>query len=330
MQSLQDVEKDRPEETAIVKSSREESDKFAILDVLDEDLIREELAGVNVDELVYQFPMGNKMVTGLTIYGVLAIARLLVDSMANISIEAELPITVEREKDFKSSTRVTYTNKVTRSSVSFWGVKTQSKEIVFKEPNEKGETSKIDTNAEQIAEMKSMRNAFLKIFPPKKSAEFLNQFRAEGKIKSLSKNETEEALAKAKRRGSGSAKPAASAQPPANPGEPKTKEGQSQQKLLALPGYERKTRVAEIAEDHIDDMRKAVANISWYYSSSGDYKNNTAFKAGNPWGWARKDSKDAEGIVTSLDEEGPDSKIIFDDEEIWFDEAADKLWRKKL
>ena len=60
MQSLQDMEKDRPEETAIVKSSREESDKFAILDVLDEDLIREELAGVNVDDSFTSFRWATK------------------------------------------------------------------------------------------------------------------------------------------------------------------------------------------------------------------------------------------------------------------------------
>ena len=100
--------------------------------------------------------------------------------------------------------------------------------------------------------------------------------------------------------------------------------------LFPLPGYERKTKLVEIADDHVDDMRRAVTNIAWYYSSSGDYKNNAAFKAGNTWGWARKDSQAAEGIVTSLDEEGPDSKIIFDGEEFWFDESADKLWRKKL
>ena len=56
--------------------------------------------------------------------------------------------------------------------------------------------------------MKAMRNGLLKIFPPKKSAEFLNQFRSEGKIKRLSKDETEEALAKGERRGGGPAKPA--------------------------------------------------------------------------------------------------------------------------
>ena len=111
---------------------------------------------------------------------------------------------------------------------------------------------------------------------------------------------------------------------------PETKENQPGPGLFPLPGYERKTKLVEIADDHVDDMRRAVANIAWYYSSSGDYKNNTSFKAGNPWGWARKDSQGAEGIVAALDEEGPDSKIIFDDEEFWFDESADKLWRRKV
>ena len=181
------------------------SDK-ALIDVFDEALIREELAGVSVDELVYQFPMGGKTVTGLTVYGVIAMARLAVDSMPNISIEAEEPKSYEREKSWKSLTKVTYTNKVTNSSVSFWGEKSQPKEIALREPNEKGETTRIDPNAEQIADVKSLRNALIKIFPPKKSAEFLNQFRSEGKIKEITPEQVKNAASVAEARGKGAAK----------------------------------------------------------------------------------------------------------------------------
>ena len=169
--------------------------------------------------------------------------------------------------------------------------------------------------------MKSTRNVILKIFPKTARVTFIKQFKSEGQIKEIPAEKVKEAAAQAKVVGSGTAKSSS---------QPEKKENQAQQRLLALPGYERKTRLAEIAEDRIEDMRRAVADISWYYSKSGDYKNNAAFKAGNPWGWARKDSQAAEGLVASLDEEGPDSKIIFDDEEYWFDETAEKIWRKKI
>jgi hypothetical protein len=176
------------------------------MDLLDEELIRGELAGVNVDELVYEFPLGGKTVTGLTVYGTLAMGRLAVDMMPNIEIKCDEPKVEKRENGFKATCRVTYRNLKTGSSISFPGTKFQSKDITNKEGKVVKEN---DPNAETIAEMKAMRNGLLKIFPPKKSAEFLNQFRTEGKIKRLSKDETEEALAKAQRRGAGPAKPAA-------------------------------------------------------------------------------------------------------------------------
>ena len=89
------------------------------MDLLDEELIREELAGVNVDELVYEFPLGGKTVTGLTVYGTLTMGRLAVDMMPNIEITCDEPKVEKRENGFKATCRVTYRNLKTGSSISF-------------------------------------------------------------------------------------------------------------------------------------------------------------------------------------------------------------------
>jgi len=186
MESLQ-IEPSEKSVPARAALPDENSQKFAIMDLFDEELIREELAGVNVDELVYEFPLGGKTVTGLTVYGTLTMGRLAVDMMPNIEITCDEPKVEKRENGFKATCRVTYRNLKTGSSISFPGTKFQSKDITNKEGKVVKEN---DPNAETIAEMKAMRNGLLKIFPPKKSAEFLNQFRSEGKIKRLSKDET--------------------------------------------------------------------------------------------------------------------------------------------
>ena len=186
--------------------------------------------------------------------------------------------------------------------------------------NKKGEFIRHDDKAEQISEVKSTRKCNSEDFS-KDCKGYIHQAVQERRTNQRdSSRESKECCRSSKSRGSRDRKVIISAR--------KERES-SQQQLLPLPGYERKTRLAEIAEDHIEDMRRAVADISWYYSKSGDYKNNAAFKAGNPWGWARKDSQGGEGLVASLDEEGPDSKIIFDDEEFWFDETAEKIWRRE-
>ena len=178
-------------------SYEENSTKLAVIDVLDEELIREELAGVNVDELVYEFPLGGKTVTGLTVYGAMAMGRLAVDMLPNVEINCAEPKVEKRENGYKATCMVTYKNLRTGSSITFPGMKFQSKDITNKEGKVVKEN---DPNAETIASMKAMRNGLLKIFPPKKSAEFLNQFRAEGKIRKLSEEETKDAISKAQKK----------------------------------------------------------------------------------------------------------------------------------
>jgi len=253
MESLQQIEPREKSVPARAALPEENSQKFAIMDLLDEELIREELAGVNVDELVYEFPLGGKTVTGLTVYGTLTMGRLAVDMMPNIEITCDEPKVEKRENGFKATCRVTYRNLKTGSSISFPGTKFQSKDITNKEGKVVKEN---DPNAETIAEMKAMRNGLLKIFPPKKSAEFLNQFRSEGKIKRLSKDETEEALAKAKRMGGGPAK-------------------------VAEKGSEEKTSTQHKAEDP-SSAEFYLSKLNWFTKEG---IKSRQWKPGDNWGW---------------------------------------------
>ena len=148
-------------------TQEEKSKTYAIMDVLDESLIREELSGVGVDELVYEFNVGGKKVTGLTVYGSLAMGRLAIENMKDIEIVCAEPKVEESERGFKATCMVTYRSLKTGSSITFPGTKFQPRDVVNKEGKVVKEN---DPNAETIAEMKAMRNGLLKIFPPKKSA----------------------------------------------------------------------------------------------------------------------------------------------------------------
>lgn len=176
-----------------IKEEELERISFAVRDILDEDLIRQDLAGVNVDELVYEFPLGGKMIQGLTVFGAIQMARLACDVTRNIRIESDKAITEERADSWKASVKVTYTNFSMSSSLSVWGSKVQSKTI----KNSKGELIREDPNSEQISEVKALRNALTKIFPPKTATEFINRWRKEGKIRAPIGEEINDAIKRA-------------------------------------------------------------------------------------------------------------------------------------
>ena len=192
-----------------------EEDRFLVVDVLDETLIRQELAGVNVDELVYEFPIGDKIAVGLTVYGTIALSRILVEYGHGISILGDKP-TVERREEsrtYKAYCKVSYV-KPDGSRLEFYGTKVQPFDI----KNKQGEVvKKDDPNAETITEMKALRNGLDKIFPPKQSAKFLNQWRKEGKIKRLDPDEVKDAVAGAKAAGQSSAARDVITPPPSAP-----------------------------------------------------------------------------------------------------------------
>ena len=171
------------------------------MDVLDDDLIRLELGGVLISELIYEFDIATKPntthVIGLTVHGANEMARLGVKKL-DVDILCDMPITVERPNSFKSYCKVAIVEPNGRR-FEVWGEKVQPKNIIRKDGSIAKEN---DPNAEVISDMKSQRNAILKIFPPKTSAIILKQIESEGadpKTKTIKKLSPDEVQAAARR-----------------------------------------------------------------------------------------------------------------------------------
>ena len=216
------------QETTSQELALTEDDQYAIMDVLDDDLIRLELGGVLISELIYEFDIATKPntthVIGLTVHGANEMARLGVKKL-DVDILCDMPITVERPNSFKSYCKVAIVEPNGRR-FEVWGEKVQPKNIIRKDGSIAKEN---DPNAEVISDMKSQRNAILKIFPPKTSAIILKQIESEGAdpktktIKKLSPDEVQAAARKA--RGVGRALAVDNA--PAKPTETKPSDSQS-------------------------------------------------------------------------------------------------------
>jgi hypothetical protein len=195
--SLVDSKKQQQQDAIEVKQlpDSEKEEAYSIIDVFDEQQIRQELGGTLREDLVYEFPIGGKLVRGLSASGWTQVARMAIQKDAvPFSIILDKPVTEEREKSWKASVRVNlvYPNGKT---LAIWGTKVQSKSVVDREGKVVKEN---DPNAEQIAESKAQRNALAKIFPPKTATEFMNALIKEGKIRALAPDEIEEAKQKAR------------------------------------------------------------------------------------------------------------------------------------
>lgn len=160
----------------------------AIMDVFDEDLIRQELGGALISDFVYEFEMGGKKIQGLTAYGWNQVARIAIRRGLDVSILMDKPITEERADHWKASVKVTLANRA-GNRLEFWASKCQPKNIT----NREGKVIRADPNAEQIAETKAQRNGIAKAFPPRTATEFILQLVKEGKVKALGPEEVEDA-----------------------------------------------------------------------------------------------------------------------------------------
>ncbi len=215
MESLRQIEK-KDGEIVPARNDEErnqEQDKWGIMDVLDEELIRADLAGTDIDDLVYSFKIGDKLIEDLTSQGAIAMARIAVQRLP-ISILCDRAVTEERPKAWKASVKCAYVTE-RGNRFEFWGSFVQPKEIF----NKKGEFIREDPKAEQIAEVKATRNGILKVFPKTMRVEYIKMFKGEGKVKAFSPDKVKDAAQQAKVVGSGTAKPAS---------QPEKKENQAQ------------------------------------------------------------------------------------------------------
>jgi len=191
------------QETISQELALTEDDQYGIMDTLDDDIIRLELGGILVSELIYEFDMATKPnpthVIGLTVHGANEMARLALRKL-DVDILCEMPITVERPNSFKSFCKIAIVEPTGRR-FEVWGEKIQPKSIIRKDGSVAKEN---DPNAEVISDMKAQRNAILKIFPPKTSATILKQIESDGAdpktktIKKLSPDEVQAAARKAR------------------------------------------------------------------------------------------------------------------------------------
>jgi len=193
-----------------------EDEIYGVMDVLDEDLIRMELGGTLLNELVYEFDVKSKEkkihVQGLTVAGANQMARITVQENPRISILCEKPITEERPNSFKSFCKVAVVGP-TGNRFEVWGEKVQPKSIIR---NDGTVAKENDPNAEVICDMKAQRNGLLKVFPPKSSAEFFKKILTEGqkddrtderRIKRLTDEEMQKAVRKWRQVGRSLAQP---------------------------------------------------------------------------------------------------------------------------
>lgn len=156
------------------------------MDILDEKLIVDAIAGVVSDELVYSFELNGKTVKGLTIFGTVLLAREVVDRGCDLLCEK--PVAEEREKSFKGYCKMIYVSP-NGHKLEVWGTKIQSKTIKLRKTGEIVD----NPNAEDIAMTKAQRNAILKIIPPKTGVELIERVIASGKgIKRVSQQEIRE------------------------------------------------------------------------------------------------------------------------------------------
>lgn len=172
--------------TDIAKLEDEEISKFALMDALDEKLIRDDLAGVLRDEMVYEFPQGGTTIRGLTAFGATSLARLEVLG-GRFSVLCDRPITEERADSFRSQVKATILG-TNGQRLELWASKTQSKTIKLRDG-----TTRMDPNAEQIAETKAQRNALLATIPKRTIAAAIDRWIKEGKVKRPSTEELSEA-----------------------------------------------------------------------------------------------------------------------------------------
>lgn len=303
------------EETALAEVSAK-----SVMDVLDETLIRQELAGVDVQELVYEFELAGKTVRGATAQGALAMARLAVDYISNVEIFCDEPIVEERRDSFKAKVRTTYKNTKTNSSISFWTSKVQMKDIIRKDGSV---AKKDDPNAEDIAAIKVQRNGILRVFGPKHVAEFLEMFRKEGKIKKVTSDELKDAAKIAQIRGRSKVNEKEASQ---------AKSLEDIEKPEAIAKANPSVTKPVIPSKENDDEIAAVKLSLFHWWTKPEGGSAREWKAGDSFGWAnviaQGDLVDlAKPVVKELDNNG--GGILQNGELFSYEEAKGRLLRSR-
>jgi len=138
---------------------------FEAFERLDEDAIRQELAGVWAKDLVYQFTDKGRTVTGLSIRGVEEAARFMVRHGYNIAVD-KATMTEENDKEFRAACQVTFTTQK-GTKMTTWGYSRQSKIYDGGRPNEFAYIQALS---------KAQRNALRTVIPEKLMAELIDRF----------------------------------------------------------------------------------------------------------------------------------------------------------
>lgn len=143
---------------------------FEAFERLDEDAIRQEIAGVWAKALVYQFTeKDGRTITGLSKGGIEEAARFMVRHGSNIVVE-KATITEENDKEFRASCQVTFTTQQGSKMVT-WGYSKQSKTTYGGRPNEFAYIQALS---------KAQRNALRTVIPEKLMAELIAEFQKGG------------------------------------------------------------------------------------------------------------------------------------------------------
>lgn len=156
------------------KNELEKTEPFQYFEKLDDQAIADELQGVWVRSLVYQFNQRGQVVTGLSVKGVQEAARFMVKHGYNIECE-HASIDKETEKEFRASCKVTYTAPNGMKLVE-WGYSRASKFYASKAPNEFAYVQALS---------KAQRNALRTCIPEKLMAELVQKYIDEGKVQKI-------------------------------------------------------------------------------------------------------------------------------------------------